>query len=284
LRVDNMSYRSDRNAALTALSINYIPALARQHTYSLAAYYPFSSQPNGEVNWQTEIAYKVKKGSKLGGKYGTDLTLNYAAAFALDTNNLNDATTSRMGYSSNWWPIGDSLFFQDINFEVARKLNKNWKFTALYIHEIYDKNIMEGKTNYPYIKTDVTVADITTRLGDHFSLHSIGEHMLVEKGHTLNAAGNDSTFTVDHGNWVALTEELSMGEHFYFAIIDQYNYGNPNPDARVHYFKVQAGYNRQTSSISLGYGKQREGIFCVGGVCRQVPASNGFTLTITSSF
>jgi len=34
----------------------------------------------------------------------------------------------------------------------------------------------------------------------------------------------------------------------------------------------------------LMYGKQREGIFCVGGVCRNVPASNGVTLTITSSF
>ena len=34
----------------------------------------------------------------------------------------------------------------------------------------------------------------------------------------------------------------------------------------------------------LSYGKQREGIICVGGVCRQVPAANGFSVTITSSF
>jgi hypothetical protein len=34
----------------------------------------------------------------------------------------------------------------------------------------------------------------------------------------------------------------------------------------------------------LGYGKRREGIFCVGGVCRAVPASSGLEMTFTSSF
>ena len=34
-RMENMSFRSDRNAQLTNLLINYIPALNKQHTYSL---------------------------------------------------------------------------------------------------------------------------------------------------------------------------------------------------------------------------------------------------------
>jgi hypothetical protein len=34
----------------------------------------------------------------------------------------------------------------------------------------------------------------------------------------------------------------------------------------------------------LGYGKRREGVFCIGGVCRAVPATNGFEISITSSF
>ena len=34
----------------------------------------------------------------------------------------------------------------------------------------------------------------------------------------------------------------------------------------------------------LQYGKQRAGVFCVGGVCRAVPASNGLTFSFTSSF
>jgi len=34
----------------------------------------------------------------------------------------------------------------------------------------------------------------------------------------------------------------------------------------------------------VNYGRQRAGIFCVGGVCRQVPAANGLTLSVTSTF
>ena len=36
--------------------------------------------------------------------------------------------------------------------------------------------------------------------------------------------------------------------------------------------------------MQLGYGKQREGLLCIGGVCRQVPASNGLTFSLTTSF
>jgi hypothetical protein len=36
--------------------------------------------------------------------------------------------------------------------------------------------------------------------------------------------------------------------------------------------------------MAIGYGKKRAGIFCVGGVCKEVPSSNGFSLTISSSF
>ena len=36
--------------------------------------------------------------------------------------------------------------------------------------------------------------------------------------------------------------------------------------------------------FALGYGKKREGIFCVGGVCREVPASNGFNVRLSSNF
>lgn len=275
LRIDNFSYRSDRTASLTQLSINSIPALTKQHTYALAAYYPFASQPNGQVSWQAEVDYKLKKGSKLGGKYGTDISINYSAAYGLDTNNLNDMAGRRLGYSSNWLPKGDTLFYNDVNIEIFRKFNAHLKATLLYAHFIYNKNVLEGKSNYPYINADVAVLDLIWKINDKLTLRSDAEHMLL---------GGKGTNKEDHGNWASLLEELSIGNHFFVAAMDQYNYGNQDPDHRVHYFNVQGGFSKGTNRIVFGYGKQRAGIFCVGGVCRQVPASNGFTLTITSSF
>ncbi|MBI3510397.1 MAG: hypothetical protein HY064_07015 [Bacteroidetes bacterium] len=275
LRIDNFSYRSDRTASLTSLNINYIPALTKQHTYALAAYYPFSSQPTGELSWQGEIDYKLKKGSKLGGTYGTDISLNYSAAYAIDTTKLNDHYGLDLGYTPHPFKFNDSLFFQDINLEIFKKINHKLKGTLLFASFVYNKNVMQGKLGYPLIHSYVAVADIIYKVNDKLAFRTDAEHMLVQKN-------NDAT--VDYGNWASVLEEISIGEHFFIAGMDQYNYGNPNPEHRIHYYSAQIGYSRGTNRIVLGYGKQRAGIFCVGGVCRQVPASNGFTLTITSSF
>ncbi len=62
------------------LDINYLPAISKEHQYSLAALYPYATQPNGEFGFQGQIDYKIRKGTALGGKYGTSLTLNYSLA------------------------------------------------------------------------------------------------------------------------------------------------------------------------------------------------------------
>jgi len=116
---------------------------------------------------------------------------------------------------------------------------------------------------------------VTWKINSKLTLRSDAEHMLL---------GGKKESKEDYGNWAALLEELSIGDHYFIALMDQYNYGNKEPSRRVHYFSGQAGFFKGTNRIVLGYGKQRQGIFCVGGVCRQIPASNGFTITITSSF
>jgi len=39
-----------------------------------------------------------------------------------------------------------------------------------------------------------------------------------------------------------------------------------------------------TTRFQLSYGRQQRGIFCVGGVCRVVPPSNGVSLSVTTTF
>jgi hypothetical protein len=78
--------------------------------------------------------------------------------------------------------------------------------------------------------------------------------------------------------------EYTISPHYFFALLDQYNYGNADSKQRIHYFTASMGYIKDSNRFSVSYGRQRAGIFCVGGVCRNVPASNGVTLSITSSF
>jgi hypothetical protein len=89
--IDNMSFRSDRDALNTDLFINYLPALTKTHTYNLAAtLYPYATVPTGEVAYQVDVIYKIKKDTKLGGKYGTMINANYAIAYDINRTILDD--------------------------------------------------------------------------------------------------------------------------------------------------------------------------------------------------
>ncbi len=276
-RIDNFGFRSDRNATGNSLMINYIPALTKQHTYVLTAFYPYASQPNGQISWQGEVAYKVEKGTALGGKNGMDVTVNYSTAMGLDTTRLNDEAGRNLGYKSKIFP-GDSLFFQDINVEVFKKFSSNLKATFVYANMRYNKDVIEGHTGYPIINSHIVVADIIWKMK-----HKVGFGKN-KTNLTLRTDAEHLYTKDDKGSWASLLEELTIGGHWFVAAMDEWNYGNSIADQRIHYYNAQVGFLEGTNRIVIGYGKQRAGIFCVGGVCRFVPASNGFTLTITSSF
>ena len=98
----------------------------------------------------------------------------------------------------------------------------------------------------------------------------------------------DEKYDEDSGDWMMALVEYTFAPHWYFAVVDQYNGGYTDYEQvvheAVHYLNISCGYSSGTNRFELGYGKKREGIFCVGGVCKNVPSSNGFTFGITSSF
>ncbi len=270
-RVDNMSFRSDRAENLNKLMLGYLPPISKNYTYSLMNIYPYASQPNGEMGAQGEISYNLKRGTTLGGKYGTQIVLNVSMVNSIDKETLNDSTAiganGTMGYSSDFFKLGDELYYRDYNLEISRKLSKKWKFNGIYQHITYNQMIMEGKGDI--VNADLAVLDLTWKLTPK---------------HALRVESQALWTNEDKGDWAMLLVEYSVSPHWFFSATDQYNYGNPDEKKRVHYLYASFGYLKDANRIQLSYGKQREGILCVGGVCRNVPAMNGFTLSITSSF
>lgn len=270
-RIDNMSFRSDRDASLQNLLINYLPATTKQHTYLMPAYYPYATQPNGEMGYMAEVQYKVKKGSPLGGKYGMDITVNFSAADGLKKHYLNDTAYGRNFYSAEWGKIGDP-YYHDFFVEITKKFTKKWKATALYTNQFYNKNIVQfgsPTAGYQNIKTNTGVLDITYKYASSAAIRMEAQAMFTKQ---------------DKGSWAVGLLEWTPSSHWFVAVLDQYNYGNNDPSLRLHYFLVNLGYTKDAHRISISYGKQRAGIFCVGGVCRNVPASNGLAINITTSF
>ena len=86
IRSDNMDFRSQRLALAKTpvLAINYIPAINRQYAYQLISNYGYASQPNGQIGAQLQVNYQIPKKTKLGGKYGTDITFNYSRFHDID--------------------------------------------------------------------------------------------------------------------------------------------------------------------------------------------------------
>ena len=76
--------------------------------------------------------------------------------------------------------------------------------------------------------------------------------------------------------WLNLISEVSFSQLKTYSITDT--------QINRHYYSVTTGLVKDSHRIELRYGKVRAGLFCVGGVCREVPASNGFSINFTYSF
>lgn len=266
-RIDNMNFRSDRDATLNNLLINFLPALTRQHTYNLAAtIYPYATQPNGELGMQADVIYTIKKGSLLGGDYGTTVLFNFSNAYNIDVKPTGD----EMGYKSDYFTFNNDIYFQDVNIEINKKINKSWKVNLMYANFVFNGKVITGVTDKTeVVYANIGVVDVTYKINSRNAIRTEIQTLTTKQ---------------DKGNWATFLGEYTFSPHWFYSVLLQYNYGNPNPDKRLLYPIGNIGYTKEAHRISIGYGRQRAGIFCVGGVCRQVPASNGLSVSITSSF
>ena len=268
-RVDNMSFKSVRTESGEMLYINYIPAITKQHTYAFLSMYPYATQTTGEMGLQADVMYKIKKETLLGGKYGTDIHLNGAIITGIDTNRIGGNGT--LGYTSEWFKTGD-LYYADASLEVAKKLNSKLKLTCTYGYQIFNP-IVEGHEGQLH-HNHILVGDLTWKINKKNVLRFEAEWMASDSKYDPNVDDKRC------GDWIMGLVEYNFTSAWFVSVSDQYAYR----DGIGNYYNVSVGYNHGATRLQLGYGKQREGLLCIGGVCRQVPASNGLTFSLTTSF
>ena len=289
-RTDNMSFKSAYNAMENDLDINFIPPINYTHTHSLPSLYTYSTQPKGEMAAQFQINYTIPKGTALGGKYGTKLAFNFSQVNDIVRDSvkfgngmsLNEAGS--LGYTSKFFAVSDHRFFRDINFEIDKKISKDWHVTAQYINLYYDIATLEGQPEgTPEVKANIAFLDVTYKINKRQSmrleLQGLWESE-VHKGYVTD----DKEHFQKRGDWAAALVEYTITPHWSFSLGDKWNYGNPIEECRDHYFSGTVSYIHDASRIMLTAGRQSEGVVCVGGVCRKVPASSGVSLTVSTSF
>ena len=290
-RTDNMSFKSMYTGKQNDLDINFIPPINYTHTHSLPSMYTYSTQPNGEMAAQFQVNYTIPKGTALGGKYGTKLAFNMSQVndivrdSVLDHGQMVINKKGTLGYTSDFFAVSDHRFFRDINFEVDKKISKDWHVTAQYINLYYDIETIEGHAGAPAVEANIGFLDVTYKINKRqslrFELQGLWEKE-VKKGYVYDES--EKKDYQKRGDWAFGLVEYTITPHWSFSIADKWNYGNPVPEFRDHYFTGTVSYIHDATRIMLSGGRQSEGVVCVGGVCRTVPASSGVTLTVSTAF
>lgn len=264
-RSEDMAYRSARSVNGTSSFINHLPAFSMQQTYTLAALYPYATQNAlGEWAFQAEAGYNFKRKTVLGGKYGTNLKVNFSHIRAIDkTPVAADDVKGTKGYTSKFFKMGDETYYQDINIQIEKKLTKQFKLNLMYMNQRYNKTIVEGEGGM--IKSNIAIVEGKYQFNKKFTLRGEVQYLNTQQ---------------DEGDWWFGLLELSVLPSFMFTISDMYNAGETD----IHYYMASACYTHKAHRLQVGYGKTRAGYNCSGGVCRFVPASKGVQVSYNFNF
>jgi hypothetical protein len=258
-RVDNMAFYSDRTASGTVSVLNYLPPLSRQHTYRLATLYNYATQPGGEIGLSAELITPVPE------RFGNGmLALAYSRIHGLDT-----VHTDAFRYRSRFPGISPRLYLEELVLEHSAEWGETLKSTLELIRLNYNKDVAEGVRGYGYVHAWIAIAELVQRLSRQHSLRVELQHLWSRQ---------------DRGNWVFAAAEFALASRWSLSVWSEYNYGNPKRDERFAYPGVALTLIHRALRLSLGYGRQRAGIVCVGGVCRYMPAAHGASLSLTTSF
>lgn len=276
-RSENMSFKSTgvpSKAIGIASSINHLPSFTHDHSYTLATLYPWSTQmADGEWAYQGEMGYLFRRGTALGGRYGTSVKANLSYVKPIRRRFINKAESHSLagttdlagteGYHTSFIKWGSGTYYQDLNVELTKKMTAAFKLTLMYMNQRYNQTVAEGHGGM--VDSHIFIAEGQWNIGGKIILRSELQYL---------------TTCDDLGDWGYALAELSIAPNWSITASDLYNAGNTH----THFYQIGGAYSLGSHRIQVGYGRTRAGYNCSGGVCRYVPASKGVTLSYNYTF
>ena len=273
-RLENFNFYSDRLAEgniYNQKTLSFTPALSKQQDYLLTNIYIYNSQPrlvmnsiekrSGEVGFQNDFYYTFDKDHFLG-KYKTKIAFNFSYWSGIESTFNQDNS-----YDVKFIGNGDR-YYRDLNLEIKNRWNSKLRTAITFLDVIIDKGVTLGGPLG-------VQGDIKAKVG-------------VIEANYLHANGKSSRGVLQHlwtrndrKNWLGLVYEYGISSSLNVFVSDGWNYGRSD---KIHYYNLGGSYSKNSTRISLNYGRQRGGLICIGGVCRYVPESNGFNLNLSHSF
>lgn len=238
------------NLGVMGNTLNYLPALTRQHTYMLAALNPCQMNAEGELAAQADVYYTLR--SKQSRQRYWNFHANYSTAYTLKA--YQTASGKR------------ELLWSDLNVDVERQWNKQWKTTLMFSRQEWNTSHGQGPAlPSTTFASNIFVGDVMYKINKKFSLRMEAQYLL----------SNDY-----EGDWVAGLVEFNVAPHWSVFFSDMYNLGT----TKTNYYNGGLSFTHNRTRVQVSYGRNRAGYVCSGGVCRYQPAYTGVNLMLTTSF
>ena len=238
------------NIGVMGNTLNYLPALTRPHTYMLAALNPCQMNAEGELAVQADVYYTLR--SKQSRQRYWNFHANYSTAYTLKA--YQTASGKR------------ELLWSDLNVDVERQWNKQWKTTVMFSRQEWNTSHGQGPAlPSTTFASNIFVGDVMYKINKKFSLRMEAQYLL----------SNDY-----EGDWVAGLVEFNVAPHWSVFFSDMYNLGT----TKTNYYNGGLSFTHNRTRVQVSYGRNRAGYVCSGGVCRYQPAYTGVNLMLTTSF
>ena len=220
-RSENMSFRSRRTQMGTSSFINHLPAFTQDHTYTLAALYPYATQLGGEWAWQAEAGYAFKRKTALGGKYGMNVKANFSHV--------------------RW---EGTTYYQDLNLQLTRRLSRDFKLNLMYMNQQFNKAVIEGEGDM--IHANIFIADGLYQIAPKVKLRTELQYLITAD---------------DEGDWSFGLLELSLAPRWMLTVSDMWNNGDSKihyyqglVTFNLGSHRLQAGYGRTQAGYNCAGG------------------------------
>lgn len=254
-RTENFSFRTDPFVGLNRGMVNYLPPMAKLHTYRLKSRYLPATLELSEQAVQLEARYTpVEKWT-------------FGLAF------------------SNITRLNNDLLYRDLDFEFNYKASSDLLLMWGLQIQSYNQEVYQEKPDVPMVEALVPYLEMLYKFDRKRALRLEAQYMYV-------GMDEKAGYRQDYGQWLFAQLEFTVAPKWTFTVSDMYNVDpgklSPTNDQgeklRIHYPRVDVFFNHKNNRYSLSYVKQVEGIVCTGGICRLEPAFNGVRFSVNSTF
>ena len=256
-RVESFQVNVDDVIGKEFVAFNFVPALTKQHKYTLAALFPHRLIGVGEIGGQMELFSSIT----IDEEEFRELSLS------LNASRYNALVEKGEGEGYKFIDFGGKVLFEELGLEAQYPFSDKFEATVGYV---YQKNEEFSRLGFGQmvISSQTVIGDLLYRFNDKHSLR-------MELQHQWSTSKDDQRWALG-----LLEYGFAPKLMIYGSLMSNYQ----TEGEATLYYTAGASYNFSRLRLSLGVNRVRAGYLCSGGVCRYVPEHSGAILSVNYSF